>query len=709
MRILYRVFFILLLQTGAGYTQVLRETTDQKGQRLQKVTVSASFTEKQDLDTVPSVSIIGQKEIESRQLDHVMGLVSDLPGVDIFGGPNGQGAEFNIRGFNRPERNIVRVDGVTKFFEQYRLGSFFADPELLKQIDVIRGPVSTLYGNGAIGGVVNIVTKDASDFLKPGQKYGVKLKGGYHTNNQEWKGAGYVYARPEENLDLLGVVHTRKSKDYKFASGEKFKGSGLDIKDVLLKAGYTFLDEHFFSLSYHYLYDDNIVEYRQNDRSNGSLDNGFDEGLVKRTLKDYTFSALYLYQPEDNPFVDFEFRMGYSNTENNETGLDPEHYANASPSLPAGQKRLAKYKNWQISLRNITRFDTTKDLKHILTFGADYNIQDRSGREYNSRTATLAPSSSHPSGKQTVYGGFVQDEISFYDRLILTPALRYAQYKTKGKASDWQDLPQEWFADAKTYSAFSPSLSVEVKIQPWVSLIGGYYQGFRAPVIDEIYAHSLFFPNKMTSLALKEETAKTYELGFKTAHQHILTKGDALRTRLIYFDNHLEDKVESVRSDPTRPESYINVGSSKIRGWEFESSYYNGPVYARIAASRLRGKAVNGGETEKIDTIPADKISVSLGSRLEKWKLDFGLHSLFSFKVPASRRPESCSRFGCLAAEDVPAFTTHEIYLIWSPHFLSGLQAHMTISNLFDKDYTRHNSSVRSFGRDFRLSLSWQY
>ena len=198
---------------------------DDEESRLEKVTVSATFTEKKELETVKSVSIVGSEDIARGQASNVMELVSGLPGVDVNGGPNRQGSEFSIRGVTRPEQNIVRVDGVTKYFEGYRLGSFFGDPELLKQVDVVRGPVSTLYGSGAIGGVVNMTTKDAADFLKPGQEFGAKIKAGFNTNNDEWNGSAYLYARPQENIDLLGAVTFRDSDDFTFANGEAFAGS----------------------------------------------------------------------------------------------------------------------------------------------------------------------------------------------------------------------------------------------------------------------------------------------------------------------------------------------------------------------------------------------------------------------------------------------------------------------------------------------------
>ena len=68
------------------------------------------------------------------------------------------------------------------------MGSFFSDPELYKSVEVLRGPASsTLYGAGALGGVINFTTKDASDFLQDGNDNALRLKGSYESN-----GNGYL-------------------------------------------------------------------------------------------------------------------------------------------------------------------------------------------------------------------------------------------------------------------------------------------------------------------------------------------------------------------------------------------------------------------------------------------------------------------------------------------------------------------------------------
>ncbi|WP_421020606.1 TonB-dependent receptor plug domain-containing protein, partial [Klebsiella pneumoniae] len=76
------------------------------------------------------------------------------------------------------------------------------DPELLKTVDVVRGPASTVWGSGAIGGVVSQSTKSAYDFLDADQDIGGYLKQGFHSNDNASRTSGAVFGRTD-TIDWL--------------------------------------------------------------------------------------------------------------------------------------------------------------------------------------------------------------------------------------------------------------------------------------------------------------------------------------------------------------------------------------------------------------------------------------------------------------------------------------------------------------------------
>ncbi|RYE38516.1 MAG: TonB-dependent receptor, partial [Hyphomicrobiales bacterium] len=105
------------------------------------------------IDTPQAVTVVNQADIDTLQATSISDVLETVPGVTIIGSERILGESFNIRGIGSAEtsgdesRIIVNVDGAKKFYEQYRMGSFFSDPELYKQVEVLRGPASsTLYG-----------------------------------------------------------------------------------------------------------------------------------------------------------------------------------------------------------------------------------------------------------------------------------------------------------------------------------------------------------------------------------------------------------------------------------------------------------------------------------------------------------------------------------------------------------------------------------
>ncbi|WP_341863755.1 TonB-dependent receptor plug domain-containing protein [Gymnodinialimonas sp. 57CJ19] len=126
-------------------------------------------TDQVALDTPQAVTVINQEEIERQQATTIGEFFDGVPGVQAIGSDRVLGQTFNFRGWGEVPagdegRVVVLQDGATQYYEQYRMGSLFSDPNLFCNIEVLRGPASaTLYGSGAIGGVVRFETCDSSD------------------------------------------------------------------------------------------------------------------------------------------------------------------------------------------------------------------------------------------------------------------------------------------------------------------------------------------------------------------------------------------------------------------------------------------------------------------------------------------------------------------------------------------------------------------
>ncbi|EPL2463056.1 siderophore enterobactin receptor FepA [Klebsiella aerogenes] len=147
------------------------ETTDSKQAAGEETMVVTA--EVQNLQA-PGVSTITADEIRKRPpARDVSEIIRTMPGVNLTGnstsGQRGNNRQIDIRGMS-PENTLILIDGkpVTSR-NSVRLGwrgerdtrgdTSWVPPEMIERIDVIRGPAAARYGNGAAGGVVNIITK----------------------------------------------------------------------------------------------------------------------------------------------------------------------------------------------------------------------------------------------------------------------------------------------------------------------------------------------------------------------------------------------------------------------------------------------------------------------------------------------------------------------------------------------------------------------
>lgn len=121
---------------------------------LDEITVTAAARDSRPLlDTPAAATVIEGDALAVRQATNYQELIGDAPGLTIFGGPRPIAQEPNIRGFS-DDQIVLRFDGGRMNFNDAHRGRFFIDPDIIQRVEIIRGGGSTLYGSGALGGVI---------------------------------------------------------------------------------------------------------------------------------------------------------------------------------------------------------------------------------------------------------------------------------------------------------------------------------------------------------------------------------------------------------------------------------------------------------------------------------------------------------------------------------------------------------------------------
>lgn len=156
---------------------------DTAEQALTPVVVTATRSPQPLADSLPQTSLFDEQDIADTNADDVLGLIALAPGVQITrnGGP-GSNSGVYIRGA-ASSQSLVLIDGVR--VESVSLGAAQLSQLMLDQtgrVEVVNGNVSALYGSNAIGGVVQIFTKEGD--AHPPRFHFEAEYGSYHTQRQ---------------------------------------------------------------------------------------------------------------------------------------------------------------------------------------------------------------------------------------------------------------------------------------------------------------------------------------------------------------------------------------------------------------------------------------------------------------------------------------------------------------------------------------------
>ncbi|WP_435528324.1 TonB-dependent hemoglobin/transferrin/lactoferrin family receptor [Mesorhizobium shangrilense] len=588
---------------------------------LDKILV-ISRTGETAIESLASASHLDQEQLDRRMASTPNEMLLGVPGVAAQADARRVSTSINIRGLQDFGRVAVIVDGARQDFQRSDHGTqstFYIDPELVKSVDVIRGPVANTYGSGAIGGVVFFDTKDAEDFLKPSETWGASVTGRYESNGKGWTTSATGAYRFNENWDALGNIVYRNYDDYKDGGGDTVKGTGFDVLSGMLKTTIRPTENSQLKLGWVGSSDG------WNEVSGGVPVNDVD-------LKSNTFTARYNITDEDKSWLDLHINTSYNRTNLDLTSLVAQNRFSPVTGLPvvlpAGSTSTFDVGTAAIDIWNTSRFETAA-IAHELTYGGDWANDD-----VKTGGTTGGDSFYTPSGKRNVSGAYVQDKLT-WEWLEVIGGLRYDNYSLK-------DSKNETSGDR-----LSPRITVGVSPFQTAGLsglqfYGTYAEGYRSPSLTETlisgnHPAGVTFPF-LPNPNLRPEIGKTTEFGVNYKLNDIVESGDALRLKAAYFHNDVRDYIDGVTLSPFAPGSgcpfgpgipicyqYQNFAKAKINGFEMEGVYDAGWGYAGLSASITNGQTTSyKGVVADLATIPSSQVTAQLGLRFLEDKLTVG-------------------------------------------------------------------------------------
>ncbi|MBW1811708.1 MAG: TonB-dependent receptor, partial [Deltaproteobacteria bacterium] len=205
----------------------------------QTIVISASRTEQEQFTVDRSVDLVGRKKLEELQVRSLPEAVDEVTGVYLQQTNRGSGSPF-IRGLVGPQ-NLILVDGVRFNTSTLRTGpnQYLAliDPFALSRIEIVRGPSSVLYGNGAMGGVIHAISLDPK---KTSESFSLGGRAMARMSTADYTRAGTIQLAPATGDLALLVGGSVNSYDTLRAGG----GADQPISDYFtgywhLKAKYA--------------------------------------------------------------------------------------------------------------------------------------------------------------------------------------------------------------------------------------------------------------------------------------------------------------------------------------------------------------------------------------------------------------------------------------------------------------------------------------
>ncbi|GGY22470.1 TonB-dependent hemoglobin/transferrin/lactoferrin family receptor [Paludibacterium paludis] len=684
----------------------------------------------------PGKSEISAADIERQQATSVPQLLDTLPGVDLSGSMRPGGQSLNIWGFGAVEDVKVILDGAPKGFEKYRQGSVFIEPELIRRIEVDKGPHSSLYSNnGGFGGTVRIETKDAADLLMPGESFGALLKSGYHSNDKETSGSASVYgASNDRRFDILASGTLRRSGNLRRTNGQEYRYSRNHNDAALLKTSWRQGDSR-FTLS---LIENRGEGWSPFDAKRGEIPTptdaeiaryGEDEAWRRKVLwrdtDDSTLSATWRYAPVDRPWLNLTVRWTDARTRQHDKR--PDSVTAGFPST-GGNESWTTYRDRQAEIINEAAF-ATGELNHVLTTGVQWHDNRRDTMMFTKQYATSA--NHHygwmqpyymPSGRQETLGGFVQESLT-RGATTLTGAARFDQVTTHGVpnlAPAYNNPAGGHDYRPTRHSGWSPRLGAIWRATSRLSFYADVSKTWRAPLIDETYeVQSAGTSAPATSRSLKKERITAWRAGLLVSADSVLSESDRLSFAATLFRNDVHNNIEKRfgvmvepgSAKPPRLSFYRNLPGYRTEGVELESSWDSRSAFAGISLSWMRGKHHGtirnpwGQDAPVMDVAPA-KMLATLGAKWPVYGLSAGWQGRF-----VAAQDEVPGNVEDAAAYQYPkskGYALHGLFAQWQGRgALKRYAAGLAIDNLFNRDYTPYLAEgVYAPGRNIKLSLS---
>jgi len=498
-----------------------------------EVMVIIGKTPRKIQDVVGAVSVINDEMIDNQLVHDLSDLVKYEMGINVINSGNRFGdSSIAIRGVSG-NRVVTEIDGVP-VAEQFNVGSYSnsgrnaIDPSLIKQVEILRGPASSIYGSDAIGGVVSFITKKPSDLLSQTDRdiyLGAKV--GYHSiDDSRSLSLNTALANGKSSVLLSGSLRKGHEFDRNISTELTEDKQNNETQSLLAKYFYEISDNQEISFSYDYF------NRKSESEINAVLGLGRFSSTTKLQGDDETQRENFVVSYEfvsDLDWLEGGFVRYYDQKTVTEQLTDEARTSRGKDYI---YDRNFTYKQKIQGLRvNLYTNLSSNHISQHIGYGIEYSdsktTEWRDGLQTNVATgestnnilSEIFPVRDFPISTVKEIGIYLNDEITFdHSSITLIPAIRHDKYELTPKtdALYLEDNPTTTIVNINEES-FSPKLSVVYQINDDSKMYLQYVKGFRAPPFEDANIGLDIAMLKMRAIPnpdLKSETTDGYEIGY---------------------------------------------------------------------------------------------------------------------------------------------------------------------------------------------------
>ncbi len=712
----------------------------------EEVTVTATRNEIATTDTAVSVSVVDREEIERKGINTVGDIFRTLPGTSTVN----EGAfqvRPRIRGLDS-NRVLILVDGERLNNGRTSTGQSGIEPGLvetsqIETVEVVRGSGSVLYGTDALGGTINIITRDTPPRRDDGFRFGGALETFYSSNENGRRGSlsvngsnKFVAFRLAQSLDRFDNYFSGPATP---DEREQLRDTDLQISDQNEILNSQSHGSNSQATLRFFINDTNTLKLNYERRRGGNIGSaglaGANTGISGLTG---VFNAFFPFNNRDKFNVRYDVAGLTENLQRvSAKAFYQTQYRNFTNILTIGAvppffPGLYQYSE-TVTDTNTAGFDLQSDWifgSHNIVAGASWFRDQNTDRRLIIRSTTsfstnrtIRNSRSVPDASLSNLGVFAQDDYRVTKRLRLIAGIRIDRFATISEPTAEFELDPR-FTQAQidqlglnglttgintSYTSVTGDFGGVYTVTPNVNLSARIGRSFRTPNISERFftdpgsAEGFLVGNP----SLVPETGINFDTSVKVTTSRY-------KASVTYFNNHFKNflatQITGVQlPQPPRPPVDVyqtrNVRKARIQGFEAE---IEAPFKIRVGYLTPYGNFsyLRGDDTDR--NVPLDFISpvrTNVGFRWQNFGKNYYVD--YNARIVSEQKRLSAAFQNANGVTSEPGFVVHNLgggYYGRREHF--NFSVNLGVSNLLDRFYSEQFVFAPARGRSFTIGTT---